>query len=197
MPVSMEIDAPDFVAISRALKAEKPHLRRELFRKIREAARPIVLDLRQAINSVDSQAEGSGGVGLGSAQRAAYMVGKRGSSKYGADLLKYATREAGRAGLRASIARSVRIVIKDSGFSDQVGVRIKCDTSMLPADQRKLPRYIDRGQWRHPVYGTHAWVTQTTTPNWFTDTTNAARPQVIAKVRTALSEAATHIASAA
>jgi len=197
MPVSMEIDARDFVAISRALKAEKPHLRKELFKKIREAARPVVLDLRQAINAVDSQAEGSGGVGLGAAQRAAYMVGKRGGSKYGADLLTYATRESGRAGLRASIARSVRIVIKDSGYADQMGVRVKCDTSMLPADQRKLPRYIDRGQWRHPVYGHNAWVTQTTTPNWFTDTTNAAKPLIVRKVRTALSEAATHIASAA
>jgi hypothetical protein len=37
----------------------------------------------------------------------------------------------------------------------------------MPPDQRKLPMYMNRGQWRHPVFGGPRWVTQAVQPGWF------------------------------
>lgn len=37
----------------------------------------------------------------------------------------------------------------------------------MPPDQRKLPAYMNRGQWKHPVFGGDRWVTQAVTPGWF------------------------------
>lgn len=189
--LEVDVKSADFVAVSRALKREAPHLRKALFKEIRSACRPLVVDLRQAIKAVGTEVTSQ------SSSRAAYRLGKRrGLDGYG--LRVAAGKELGRSGLRDSIARSVRIVVKDSGYSSQVGVKVKADTSYLPADQRKLPRYIDRGEWRHPVYGnTNAWVSQTTTPNWFTGTTQKHRAEIVRKVGVAVEQAAQHIARSA
>lgn len=163
--------AADFVALSRALKAAgegtgKDSLRGQMLAEIRAIAKPILEDERRAVLALDSTAKGSS-----SANRAAAALrGRKNVTE------KSAGRALGRSGLRASIARSLRIVVRDSG--NTVGVRITTDGSRLPANERGIPRGLDSAKgWRHPVFGTDSWVTQYgNPPGWFLSTANAHKP---------------------
>lgn len=69
-------------------------------------------------------------------------------------------------GLRRRVARTVRVTARSSGAG--VGVRIWADPKRMPGGQGNLPRHLDTGRWRHPVFGDRdTWVTQTVPPGWF------------------------------
>lgn len=172
-----------FVALSRALKdagegTGKNSLRGQMLAELRAIAKPILDAERQAIMAVDSNAQGTV-----SAERAAAAL-KR--SKNVTE--KSATRALGRSGLRASISRSLRIVVKDSGFSQQVGVRVTTDGSRLPKGQTYLPRGLDSDKgWRHPVFGGTGWVTQYGNPSgWFRSTAKAHHPMAQRRIEQVL-----------
>lgn len=48
-------------------------------------------------------------------------------------------------------------------------VEIRSMVKLMPPNQRKLPRHMNIGKWRHPVMGNRAvWVGQTVMPpGWF------------------------------
>lgn len=158
--VTVKVTGADFGAVARALRAADPKLRADMSADIRRITGPIVQDLRASVQGTSASSTGS--QGWGSAQRALKALSRGKLSQRRID------REVGRAGLRASIARALRAYQRDRGAS--VGVRIAVNTANLPEDQRRLPRHMDRGQWRHPVFGNrNAWVSQTVTPEgWFT-----------------------------
>lgn len=133
-------------------------LRREMTKQMRTAAHPAIDAAQDNIRDVDSQ----GVRGRGGQQRREYTLER---SKSQSERVKKRAAE-GR-GLRATIARAVRLTSQSTGSN--ASVRIEVNSKLLPNDQRELPFYINAGQWRHPVFGNrHSWVTQTATPRgWF------------------------------
>ena len=170
-----------FVALSKALKDAgegkgKDSLRGQMMAELRAIAQPIVDDARRSALALQSSAKGDSNA---NARRAAHMLKGRKKQDEAA-----AGRALKRSGLRQAVARSLRIVVKDSGYSQQVGVRITTDATRLPAGQAYLPRGLDSDKgWRHPVFGGDAWVTQYGNPaGWFRSTTKAHHPMAIRRV---------------
>lgn len=68
-------------------------------------------------------------------------------------------------GLRARMARAVRLTVKTSGRKAEISVRV--DGRKMPAGEGSLPAYMDgrKKPWRHPVYGNaNVWVRQDSHP---------------------------------
>lgn len=79
-------------------------------------------------------------------------------------------------GLRRKVAATVRIEARYSG--DRMGVRVRTEGSRMPGDLRRIPKRMNRGGWRHPVFGTSRWVRQDVPAGWFDDPAKDAAPRV-------------------
>ncbi|MGI5493884.1 hypothetical protein [Microtetraspora malaysiensis] len=148
----------DLVAVARRLKeAGEKGLQKELAKAVRKSVNPIVSDLKGAIKALPV----TGARGRGARTRANYDLdrAKRLTEKN-------ALKAIARAGLRDTIARSIRADLKLSGRSP--GVKIAVKGQLMPPDQRSLPRNLDQpGGWRHPVWGNrNNWVDQAGRPWW-------------------------------
>ncbi|MER5388376.1 hypothetical protein [Saccharopolyspora sp. NPDC002686] len=160
MPARIEIrGTQDLRRAAAELKAAGDgRLRREMGRQMRTAAKPAVDDAQNNVRGVNSTATRGGG---GQARREHAM--SRTTSR-----TEHTKRKAyEQRGLRATIARAVRLQMSTGARS--ASVRIRTQTRYLPPDQRKLPHYLNEGRWRHPVFGNRErWVTQTARPaGWF------------------------------
>ncbi|MCW2872559.1 hypothetical protein [Actinacidiphila oryziradicis] len=91
-------------------------------------------------------------------------------------------------GLRDATARGVQSKVSLSG--KYAGVRLRVDPRHFPADQKKLPKYLEGvlPRWRHPTYGHSPWVVQGSHPYFF-PTVLPHVPRVQAGVRRVLDEA--------
>lgn len=161
MPARIEMKGTaEFRETAAKLKAAgNGQLSRKMAREMRSAARPAVNDARQSVRSLSSSADGRGG---GSQARAQHTASRsRSKSERGRDKAF-----AGR-GLRETVARAVRVQV--SAAARSASMRIRVQTRHLPPDQRTLPRRMNEGRWRHPVFGNRAaWVTQVVNPKgWF------------------------------
>jgi hypothetical protein len=191
--MDVQVDARSFAQFSRALKGFDDDLRKHMLKGVRDAARPLQVKLRESVRGLDSSAKSSGG----HVSRGAYSLrGHKGTAASVLIASGLAAKAAGRSGLRDSIARSIRIVAKDSGYGDQVGVRV-AQHGGLPADQRRLPRHMDKGGWRHPVMGDRdIWVFQTVTPSgWWSNTVRDYGPEVIVHVQKEINAAMDQLAA--
>ncbi|MEV5538476.1 hypothetical protein AB0L13_16595 [Saccharopolyspora shandongensis] len=161
MPARIEIKGTgDFRKAAAELKAAGDgRLRREMGRNMRTAARPAVNAAQDNVRSLKASATGRGG---GGQQRREHAMSRTRSRSERAKRTAFEGR-----GLRATIARAVRLQMSTGARS--ASVRIRTQTRFLPEDQRKLPKYMDDGRWRHPVFGNRdRWVTQTARPlGWF------------------------------
>lgn len=93
-------------------------------------------------------------------------------------------------GLREMIARRVRVKVRLTGRSP--GVRI----TVGKVDGTNLPRLINRGSWRHPVFGNRdVWVTQTGSRGWFSRTIVLGARRVGRDVRAAMARVSRRITS--
>ena len=162
----------DIELLNAAFKAADPKLRREMLKSMRKAAEPVKTAQQGAVRGLSSS--GGGGGGLARALYAAENY--RGTSLSGQARAAERNR-----GLRDAAANATRVEARGAGRD--VGVNIRTRSTHMPPDQKKLPRYMDRGQWRHPVYGGSAWVTQTTSPpGWFLQTGRKMRPEVVSEL---------------
>lgn len=179
--MEFQISTADWSKAASALKHSDKDLYKALRKAVRDAAKPLLTDMRKAVKSIDSSA--SGGGGGGNARAAWALRGHAGTSSGVLLASGLAAKAAGRSGLRDTVARSTRVKIRDSGA--QAGARIAVEG--MPPDQRSLPAYLDQGSWRHPVMGNrHAWVTQTASPpGWFTKTAEQHLPKARQKVEAA------------
>lgn len=134
------------VELQRKLRAAgHEDIRRNLARAVRRAAEPLQADLQRTVRTLPIRGEGSA---AGRRRRTARDNGRAGRD----------------AGLRETIARSIRITIRTT---TNPGARVWIDKSRLPPDQRNLPARLDEGRWRHPVYGNRRrWATQYAQPWW-------------------------------
>lgn len=142
-----------FTRAAQHLRGAPKEIRQELSKAIRTSTQPAVKDLRQAVMAVDSKARAGGGT----RQREGHAASRSTSGRPGR----------GSHGLRASIARAIQTKITYTGY--RTGVRIRVDPTRLPEGQKTLPKAINKGKIRHPVWGNpNRWVTQTFSPSgWF------------------------------
>lgn len=129
----------------RLRQAGRKDLRSSLRKKISDAGRPVLDDVKTAVRTIPVTSHGGG-----TAQRRRYNVGRATTER--------AKRSAGRrgAGLRSTIASATKLQITAKG------VRFVVQSSKLPENQRSLPRHLDSEKgWRHPVFGNRDnWVAQ-------------------------------------
>jgi hypothetical protein len=122
---------------------ESKGLKLELRRGLRKTAEPMLSAVKDAVRSIS-------------------IKGVRGGGRWA----RYAHRPRAKSlGLRDSVADAMMIQARMGGHPS---VRIRVNTSKLPQDQRKLPRYMNRAEgWRHPVFGDKdVWAQQTGQPYW-------------------------------
>lgn len=126
-------------------KAGRTDLRKALRKKISEAGKPVLEDVKAAARAIPVTSRGGG-----TRQRRRYNV-----SRATTDRAKQSA-ERRHAGLRATIAAATKLQITAKG------VRFVVQSSKLPADQQSLPRHLDSEKgWRHPVFGDkNVWVHQ-------------------------------------
>lgn len=166
--------------IKRLREAGEKDILNALRRGIREAGKEAMDDVAHAVRGINIE-----GVGLGGKRTAGLASGRTGGHnirltydvrRSRGNLARMISRAAGRAGLRDTIARSLTMQI--SGSAKSASVRIKVNSNMLPPDQRSLPRHLEKGEWRHPVFGTRRWALQRSTPDWFEGTLRRHAPEV-------------------
>lgn len=188
--VEITITGTDWAQAAAAIKSLDRELFRELSREIGRIAKPVVDDMREAVQATSASAGGGGSISSATANRAAFTL----SRSRGALTTRKFVGIVGRSGLRSAVARSVQVQRRTSGAT--AGVRIKANTGSMPADQRELPKYMDQGQWRHPVLGNRsAWVTQTVSPSgWFTETAAASGGKVRAAILDVTADAVNAVA---
>jgi len=164
MPRSFEVTpGAEWAAAVKRLRSADKVIRTELNKEIRQITAPIVRDMRREIMSMESSATGMSGGAKGRARVAVERSSNRAKAR------ETAGRKLQSDGfsLRKTIAQSLRTKITYSGRTQ--GVRIRVDPTKLGRAGRKLPKNIDKGQWRHPVFGDREnWVVQTVKPGWFT-----------------------------
>ncbi|WP_426568088.1 hypothetical protein [Streptomyces canus] len=154
--------------LSRRLRAAGgPQLRQNMARRVRRAAEPLKGDLQQAIRSQPIVSEGR-------------KPNKRGRVPRGGPSPTVRP-------LRATLAGGVRISVRQGTFA---GARVWMDRSRLPADLRRMPRVIDDGRIRHPVFGNRKrWATQWARPaGWWSRTVRAGYPRMRAEVERVLGD---------
>lgn len=171
-------------------------LRKELLKAIRAGAKPALADTRKAIRAIPIT--GARGGGRKQRQRTAYGDASARLQKDTGDPFGIIDKEERAwarakkgAGLRDSIARSLRLNVKTGSRSAQV--RIEVDSSKLPEDQRSLPRHLDNPKgWRHPTFGKKPWVAQKGRP-WFEVTIRKHLPAMRAHILKAMDDVAAKI----
>lgn len=155
----MTVTGDDLRRLSRDFKAAgRGDLARELTKGLRKAADPLKREVQEAVMRVDSK----GVRGGGSRARLEAAAGR--SRKPEAARARLSRRGTG---LRRTVAGAVTTRVFASGA--KAGVEIRIPQAKMPADQRKLPRYLDStGGWRHPVFGNRDnWVRQTGSPYFY------------------------------
>jgi len=192
------ITGADFAAVAAALQQHSPELRKALTKGIGEAAKPVREQMRAAVTGLSTSSSGSSSGG--SKARLAHQTRNQTrnmaeAAATGKRLLsaKAFAKAQARSGLRASVARGVRIETRTKG---DAGVRIRSASSAMPPDQRKLPRHMNKGTWRHPVYGGPGWAEQTVSPEgWFDKTAEKSGPTITAAVVKAIETSAKDLAA--
>jgi len=185
-------DQAAFGASLRILKNVDKALYTNLRKTIRIEANKIKNAQAAAVKGTTSPSGGSGrrrlSGGAGGEARASYITG--GVARSAAD-----ARRAGRArSLRSSAAGALKIEVRErpSARSRFIGVKIRMSSKALPFDQRRLPKHMNYGRWRHPVFGNMdgAWAVQVTTPvGWFDGTFAKMRAQAAIAIGKAIDDA--------
>lgn len=127
-------------------KAARKDLRAKLRKKIAEAGKPVVDEVRDAVTHLPV----TGSRGGGTKQRRGHNVARARAT----ERAKNSARRR-QAGLRRTIANATGLRVTARG------IRIVVDSSRLPESQQTLPRHLDSPKgWRHPTFGEHGWVHQ-------------------------------------
>ncbi len=189
MPVIVVQGADQFRELAKRMKeAGATGLRRELSKALRDGSTPLVNEARERVaflaikghphpkrikkrgkwkdapeqDGDDEQPRARRARSGASARqaRATFALRKR---RNASERLKRRTHQS--AGLRVAVARSVSAKVSTGARSSSL--RVRAEQAKMPPDQRKLPRHLNTGKWRHPTFGRSPWVTQTAEPGWF------------------------------
>lgn len=111
-------------------------------------------------------------------------------------------RTVGSGSLSGRIARTVTIQARGTGRYTGVNIRAS-GAKMGKGSERKLPRYTDRGSWRHPVFPDPKkdrddwnWVSQDSwAPGWFLDTGRQHHDDVVREIARVVDQYVRYLAS--
>lgn len=189
MPVIVVQGTDAFRDLAKRMKeAGETGLRRELGKALREGVTPLVNEARERVAFLDikgqkhpkrvkkrgkwmdapdqspddEQPKGRRARSGASARQARAQFALRNRRKVSARLK---TRTHKSSGLRVAVARSVSAKVSAGARSSSL--RVRAEQAKMPPSQRKLPRHLNTGRWRHPTFGRSPWVTQTAEPGWF------------------------------
>lgn len=141
----------DFQRLARKLKAAgNGQLSRNMGKEMRRAAEPARQEMQASVLALRSTARGGASA---RAERAAHSLRNRKKATENAKLKAHRG-----SGLRATVARATRTTVSTGSRSSSV--RIRAAQAQMPPSQRKLPRLMNRGRWRHPVFAGDRWVDQ-------------------------------------
>lgn len=176
-------DAATTAATLRILKQADANLYKELRATMRKEASKIKNAQAAAVRGLAT----SGSRGGGGAARVLNVTG-------GAAQSAAANRRGERArGLRNAAAGALKIEYREKATARRpfLGIRIRMSATAMPGDQRRLPKHMNYGRWRHPVFGNEdAWVTQTISPDgWFDGTFAKMRGAAAVAIGTAIDDA--------
>lgn len=164
--------AYEWKQLSKKLKgAAQRDLRAALRKRLQDAGRPILDEVKDAAHTIPITSDRGGGTN----RRRTYnslQAGRR-ARKSGKNVRAAIARGGRRkAGLRDSVARATKLQINTRG------IRFYVDSSAMPESQRTLPRHLDSPKgWRHPVFGSRErWVHQQGRP-WFATTIQKRAPK--------------------
>lgn len=192
MTDGFRIEATDYTRTARRLRAEAggKRLLRDMNAEFRDVLKPVMEDMRAKVTSLESRGSTSSSATLARA-------GQGVKRKVGESDEAFAHRidrraKSGRHGLRARVARSLRIVTRATG-----DVRISTNGSRMGRSAAIIPRVMDSPQgWRHPVFGRATWVRQgASPPGWFLETADAAAPEAIRGAERVLDKYADYLAN--
>lgn len=220
---AVQVDGPDLAAVARALLASDQVVVKELRKALRDSAKPILDAERAAVRGLtfsttkversgvlrrktETTTQGSGKTGGTAATRRAEAKATANLATAAATGKTFKTAKQWtalkrRSGLRESVARGMRITATDR--KGEMKVTVRTSASRMPPDQRSLPRLINYGRWRHPVFprpGTSrkewSWVYQT--PNrvgWWWSTAEGEMPAAEVRAGQALDAIAEQVSA--
>lgn len=156
------LNTGSLLELSRRLRAAGgENIRQSMHRRIRRAAEPLKDDLQSTMRGLDIRSRGR-------------AQGKRGGPSP-------TTRP-----LRATLADAIRISVR-TGSSP--GARVWVDKGRLPPDLRNMPKALNDGRVRHPVFGNRRrWAEQNATPLWWDNTVRRHTPRMEREVARVLDD---------
>ena len=182
--MSITVDARQLERKMSELKRQvPPAMSKAINKRLTQAVKPLVKAQRDEVKAVSTSVSSTG---AGSATR--YDAARKSRRNQGPLTLRQHTSLMGRSGLRESVARTVRVVNRSRGQSHQLTV--KSEGSRMPGGQRMLPVHMNKGTWRHPVFGNrNAWVDQKVTPGWFDKPVETHRNRIFEQIERAIDDA--------
>lgn len=223
MTLSVEVNRSEFYArLIKEMRGFAPDLEKTLTKRISTAAKPVIDEMRREVRGVKTTATYTGprqtarqrnrpGGGQSAARARADFAtrnntvnlaeatdtGKRAISQRAWDRKREKA-----ASLREQVAMGVRLANRKTGGN--AGIIIRTSANRLPGDQKALPRAMNKGTWRHPLFGRETlkgkkkpehWVEQTVKPaGWFSETAKRSVPKMRREVEQALDDAVMELA---
>lgn len=192
----ISFDSKSFEATMRLLKNADAALYKQLRSTIRAEGTKIKTAQQQAVRGLTVNGNGGVSRSRGGGRKARFIFAARITAENAltGSLTKTQVRRAERAtSLRESAARAVGVEVRErpSARVRTAGVRIRLRASQMPAGQGRLPKHMNYGRWRHPVFGNQDnWTTQTALPQgWFDGTFKEMRAEAVQAIGKAIDEA--------
>lgn len=155
------LNTGSLLELSRRLRAAGgENIRQSMHRRIRRAAEPLRSDLQSTMRGLHIRSPG----------RSARPGGPSPTTRP----------------LRATIADAIRISVRTGG---NPGATVWVDKGRLPPDLKNMPKVINEGRIRHPVFGNRRrWVTQWAQPPWWDTTVRRHMPRMEREVSRVLDD---------
>jgi hypothetical protein len=136
MPNGVRVDASDLRKVAKIAKEFKPELQKQLLKQLRAAGRVGVIESRKAIRQMPSKTNGE----------THFLIKKTGVGRYS---------------LRDLIAQATTSTVTVRNSPD-VRIRVRKTPELTQIGAGGLPRAINEGRWRHPLFGDRDhWYDQT------------------------------------
>lgn len=179
----ISFDAGSVAATMRILKQADENVYKELRSTLRKEATKVKNAQKDAVMGISSRGSSGGGANA----RQQFATG-------GVATSASAARRGERArGLRSASAAALKIEYREKATASRpfLGIRVRMSSKAMPYDQRRLPKHLNYGRWRHPVFGNaDAWVTQSAAPEgWFDGTFAKMRGRIVIAMGQAIDRA--------
>ena len=222
MTLSVEVNRSEFYArLIKEMRGFAPDLEKTLTKRISTAAKPVIEEMRREVRGVKTTATYNGksktaprarpGGGRSAGRSRADFATRGVTTNYAAaasDGLRVVSqrtwerRRQKATSLREQVAMGVRLSNRKVGSN--AGIIIRTSANRLPPEQKVLPRAMNKGTWRHPLFGEETlrgkkkaqhWVEQTVKPKgWFSETAQRSVPKMRREVERALDDAVMELA---